>query len=110
MEVGQEKDVGDDQTDDHHRLHRDQATEIINLCERMAALFVGVTEVMKNHHYNHKNSVSNREDIEGRPPHVFCLDVELQVALEPGLVMMVMQELVNYQERGPVSPVTVDQK
>ena len=48
----------------------------------MAALFVGVTEVMKNHHDNHKNSVSNREDIEVRPPHVFCLDVELQVALE----------------------------
>ena len=48
----------------------------------MAALFVGVTEVMKNHHYNHKNSVSNGEDVEGRPPYVFCLDVELQVALE----------------------------
>ncbi len=32
------------------------------------------------------------------------------VHLEPGLVMMVMQELVNDQERSPVSAMTVDQK
>ena len=31
VEVRQEEDVGDHQTDDHHRLHRDQAAEIINL-------------------------------------------------------------------------------
>ena len=31
MEVRQEPDVGDDEADDHHRLHRDQAPEIINL-------------------------------------------------------------------------------
>lgn len=31
VEVRQEPDVGDDEADDHHRLHRDQAPEIINL-------------------------------------------------------------------------------
>ena len=34
----------------------------------------------------------------------------IRAYLEPGLVMMVMQELVNDQEGGPVSAVTVDQK
>ena len=48
----------------------------------MPALFAGVTEVMKNHHDNHEDSVSDREDVEGRPPHILCFDVELQVALE----------------------------
>ena len=34
----------------------------------------------------------------------------IRAHLEPGLVMMVMQELVNDQERSPVGAVTVDQK
>ena len=48
----------------------------------MSALFAGVTEVMKNHHDNHKNRVSYGEDVERRPPHILCFDVEIQVALE----------------------------
>ena len=48
----------------------------------MSALSAGVTEVMKNHHDNHKNSVSDGEDVEGCPPNILCFDVEIQVALE----------------------------
>ena len=81
---------------------------------------------MKDHHNNHQNSISDGEDVEWRPPHILGLDVKLQVALEnhysehelgdnrahlkPGLVMMMMQELVNDQEGGPVGAVTVDQQ
>ena len=71
---------------------------------------VWVTKVVEYHHNDHQDGVTDRQDVEGCPPHILGFDVEFQVAFEPRPVMVVVEELVYDQEGGPVRAVAVDQE
>ena len=65
---------------------------------------------MKNHDHNHQDSIPDGQNIKRRSPNILGLDIELQISLKSGLVVMVVKVLVNDQECGPVSSVGVDQQ
>ena len=110
MELRQDHEVGDHQADHHHRLQGDQTSEIVHLGEAVAAVSAGVAEVVEDHHHDHQHRVANAQDVEGGAANILGLDIELKITLESGLVMMVMKKLINDQERGPVSSVSVNEQ
>ena len=49
MVIGQDEDVGHHQADHHKGLQGDQASQVVNLGESVAARVVTVTEIMEHH-------------------------------------------------------------
>jgi len=109
MVVRQGEDVGNHQADHDQGLQGYQAPQVINLGEGVSAGIVPVTEIMENHHNNHEDCIANREDIKRCTTNVLSPSIELQIALQPGLVVVVVEKLVYDQEGCPVNTMAVDE-
>ena len=83
MVVGQDEDVGHHQADHHQGLQGDQASQVVNLSESVAARVVTVAEIMKDHDHYHEDSIANREDVERSSADVLGPDIELKISLRP---------------------------
>ena len=55
--------------------------EVVDLGERVTATLAAVTEVVKDHHHDHQDSVANRENVEWSSTNVLCSYVEVKIAL-----------------------------
>lgn len=110
MVLPQGVDVGQHQAEDDQGLEGDEAPEVVHLGGGVPAGGVRVAEVVQYDHHQHQRRVSDREYVEGRATKVLGADVEVQVALLAGLVVVVQQELVDAEEGRPVAAVGVDEE
>jgi hypothetical protein len=67
------------------------------------------TEIIEDHDNNDQDSIAKREDVERSSEDVLGLNIQLNVSLQYGLVVLKVKELIDDEEHCPVCPVGVDQ-
>ena len=75
----------------------------------MHAGVVTATEIKEYHDNNDQDSIANREDVERSSEDVLGLNIQLNVSLQHGLVVVIVKELIDDEEHCPVCPMRVDQ-